>query len=613
MPANSESTCPFATAAGRVTRWVMVRRWIRVLGCSAWWFVAGLAIVVAGTALGLGRASLSPWLPFGLFLAWLIGTLTFAWIRRPGAYPAFALWDSAADRREAFANAWWFEQLPERTSSQAQHVAVHTPALTDALPRLARDLPIQWPKSILAAPLAALVALIGCWIAGPRVVRELLDDQQQRIAEEQARRLASPDWQKRSLAGLTEPEKQELEQLKQNLQTTAKDLENSAGKDTREVLSQLEKRARDAEKLASRLVADGDSWASDKMIQELRQHADTADLGDAVAAKNAANTAQAADELSAVLKSPQLAAETRQRMNETLAQVRERSATEDRHRTVGERVLAAGDRMSESKPAAAAREFDQLAQRMREMARREQTRKELEKLAQQLRDAGNSITGQSTEGMQQMAAGGQQGEGGQAGQAQQVPQSGQPGQSPPAGLAPPGLGLNQMAQSPVPGTGSSQQLPMMMAQQPGQGQGGQGKPMLLAPIPGAKPDEQPSALLLDQQPPKGEPDRSVAIAGPSGTQPGVGKAELNNKPTDARKSGAQGMVAAQSTNEGQSAVRSVEGTARQERAARKTAETAVEFIQSEEEALDDAALPPSRRNQVRRYFTELRKRFEKQD
>lgn len=592
----------------------MIRRWIGVLGRSAWWFVVGLAIVVGGMVLGFGTASLSPWLPPALLTAWLVGTLVFSWIRRPGPYPAFALWDDAAGRREAFASAWWFEQLAERTPLQAQHVAGHTPALADALPRLVRDLPICWSKSILAGPLAAFVALIGCWMAGPRTVREILDDQQQRIAQEQARRIASPDWQKKNLAGLTEPEQQELEQLKQNLQKTAKDLEHSAGKDAREVLSQLEKRARDAEKLADRLVAGGESWASDKMIQELRRHADTADLGDAVAAKKAANTAQAADDLSTLLKAPQLATETRQRMNETLAQVREQSVTEDRHRTVGESVLAAGDRMGESNPAAAAQEFEKLAQKMREIARREQTRKELEKLAQQLRDAGGSITGQSTEGMQQLAAGGQQPGSSQPGQAQQVPQAGQPGQRPPAGLAPPGLGPNQMAQSPVPGTGSPQQLPMMMEQQPGQGgQGGQGKPMLLAPVPGAKPDQQPSALLLGQQPPKGEPDRSIAIAGPAGTQPGVGRAELNNKPTEARKSGAQGMVAAQQTNEGQSAVRSVEGAARQEGASRKAAETAAEFIQSEEEALDDAALPPSRRNQVRRYFTELRKRFEKQD
>jgi hypothetical protein len=37
---------------------------------------------------------------------------------------------------------------------------------------------------------------------------------------------------------------------------------------------------------------------------------------------------------------------------------------------------------------------------------------------------------------------------------------------------------------------------------------------------------------------------------------------------------------------------------------------AVETIHEQEAALDDAALPPSRREQVRRYFQELRKRFE---
>lgn len=606
----------FSAASKRVVRWVVVRRWIALLGRTGWLATAVLAVVCA--VIGFGSATMSARLsiPPGLFVIWLAGAWVFAWLRRPGAYSAFALWDQAAGRHEAFANAWWFDQLADKTAPQAEHIAAQLPILTEARHRLTRDLPVRWAKSAFAVPAVTLLAVIVSWWAGPRTAREFLDERQQQIARESAARMASPEWQKKNLARLAAPAKQELEKLKENIQKTAKDLQSSGNKDARQVLSSLENRARDAEKLTERIGGDGDSWASAEMIRELRRHADTADLGDAVAERNPAEAAKAADDLANQLKSPLLAAETRDRMKETLKEVQKQSAKEDRQRTVGENVLAAADRMNESKPADAAGEFEKLADKMREIARREQTRKELEKLAQQLRDTASSIAGQSAGGMQQMAPAGQQSGSGPSGQAPRVSQSGQQGQSPGAPLTPPGLGQNQpeqMNQLPMQGSGSSQQLPMMIGRQPGKGQSGQGKPMLLAPIPGAKPNEQPSALLLGSQLPKGTPDRSIAIAAPGGNQPGAGKADLNNKPTDPQKSGAQGMVAAQQTNEGQSAIRSVEGGTRKEAAARSASEMAVEFIQAEEQALDEAALPPSRREQVRRYFTELRKRFEKQD
>ena len=44
-----------------------------------------------------------------------------------------------------------------------------------------------------------------------------------------------------------------------------------------------------------------------------------------------------------------------------------------------------------------------------------------------------------------------------------------------------------------------------------------------------------------------------------------------------------------------------------------TMRAALDAIAAEENALDEAALPAARREQVRRYFTELRKRFEKEN
>ena len=57
-------------------------------------------------------------------------------------------------------------------------------------------------------------------------------------------------------------------------------------------------------------------------LDKLRKHADTADLGDAVASKNAAQTAKAAADLAGQVKSPQSTAEFRQRLDESLKEVR---------------------------------------------------------------------------------------------------------------------------------------------------------------------------------------------------------------------------------------------------------------------------------------------------
>lgn len=613
---SEPSLTGFAAVAPRVLRRVIVRRGIALLGHTGW-MMAGI-LIVAQAVVWFFAGTFVPWLPVVLVALWVPGAFVAAYVTRPNAFSAFALWDQAAGRREAFANAWWFERQAGLTAAQSEHIAAQRPLLQDALPGLNAALPVRPVRSVWIAPVLALLALALPQVFGTRVVREIVNQDMLGKAKEEGRKLEQKDWENKNLAGLTEQEKKELEKLKDSVQKTAKELANSAGKDAREVLSSLEQRARDAEKLAARLNDEKDSWASTKLVKELRKHADTADLGDAVADKIADNAAKAAETLANQLKSPQLGKEARERVTETLKSVQKQAEKEDRARTVGEHVLAASDQLSATKPAEAGQEFEKLAEKMREVARREQTRKELEKLAQQLRDAGSNITGQSNGGMQQMAEAGQQGNSPQQGQSQQVqqsnPQQGQNGNKP---LMPPGLAQNQpqgqMSQSPPSGSGQQQQLQMMSGQQPGQGQDGQGKPTLFAPVPGSKSGEKPDVILLGKDPPDGDPNAAIAMTAPGGLPPGAGTAELNNKPTEKQSSGNQSMVAAQKTNEGQSTSRAVEGGTKKEQATRSATATAVQAIQAEEEALDDQALPPSRREQVRRYFTELRKRFEKQE
>jgi len=619
MSEAAHVTPAFAPVAQQVMLRVWLRRWLAWLGRTLWPLVGMLVILlIASATTGSSFLATLIWLSLA---TWLLVPLGLTWWKKPGHYSTLALWDQAAGRREAFASAWWFEQQAPLTKSQSAHVAAQRDLLTAALPALPQDLPLQPHRWLWVPPVLTLAALfITASLNGTRV--ELtLDGQMQETARREADKLAKTDWEKKKLDGLKADEQSELDKLKENLKQTAQNLENAAGKDAREVMADLERRAREAEKLAERLGADKDAWASDKLVKSLREHADTADLGDAVAAKNAAQSAKAAEALANQLKSPQLTNDTRERLNETLKDTQKESEKEDRQRAVGQHVLGAGDQLQQTKPAEAGAEFDKLADKMRDLARREQTRGELEKLAQQLRDAGSNIAGQNAAGgMQEMTAAGQLGQNGQTGQ--QTPQVGQAqpnqmGQMGQAGqqqLQPPGLGqtgqqMQMLQQNPVPGTGQGQQ--MMMAQGK-QGQPGEGQPMLMAPVPGQKPgDKPPDAFLLG--PPDGKPGGdgpAILLAMPGGQQPGVGKADLNAEATAKQNSANQAVVTAQQNKEGQSSVRAVEGGARKENAGRSASQIAVETLAAEEEALDESALPPSRREQVRRYFTELRRRFE---
>ncbi len=626
MSTDATSAPTFAEAAKRVHVWVTLRRWLGVLRMT--FLPATLVLVLLMLSLLRGSAlMITPWI--GLLL-WLAGSLAYAWWRRPGEYSALALWDEAAGRREAFASAWWFEQRTEGGEIALLHVAAQRAALPVALPELRRDLPLR-PDRWLALPLAA--AMIGSFVSivtAPPDTTVIVDGEMARRAAEQAGKLAQTDWEKKKLEGLTEDEKKQVEDLKQKLQKTAEDLANASGKDARGVLGDLERRAREAEKLAEDLAKGKEAWASEKLVEALRQHADTADLGDAVAAKNAKNATKAAEALAAQLKAPQLSAEEKQRLNDTLQETQKQADAEDRKRTVGQNVLAAGDLLQQGSAPGAGEEFQKLADKLRELELREMSQQELQKLAQQLRESGSSIAGQMEKGEMremQVLSPGQQGGNQQGFEKQEMPQVGQSpsqGQQQQQVLAPSGMGQgqqNQMQQPQGQGAGQGQQ-PMMMGQQaqpgpqgkPGQpGQPATGQPMLLAPVPGAlKPDPKGPVVIMQGESPPDQPPQSVVMLPGGGQPPGVGKAELNNTPTQKQQSSNADVVQAQQNSQGQSSVRSVEGAPRTEQSTLGSTQTTLEAIQAEEEALDEAALPPARREQVRRYFNELRKRFERE-
>ena len=62
--------------------------------------------------------------------------------------------------------------------------------------------------------------------------------------------------------------------------------------------------------------------------------------------------------------------------------------------------------------------------------------------------------------------------------------------------------------------------------------------------------------------------------------------------------------------EGEVSMRAVEGEVRGEAAGRSASAERVDFVNVQEEALDEAVLPSGRRAHVKRYFDLLREQFE---
>jgi hypothetical protein len=160
---------------------------------------------------------------------------------------------------------------------------------------------------------------------------------------------------------------------------------------------------------------------------------------------------------------------------------------------------------------------------------------------------------------------------------------------------------------PVPGTGQKGKGKAMglAAGQKGK-QGGQQGMALMAPIPGMAPGAMAPGANL------GAGAGAAASGMNGGLQAGSGTAGLGNQATEAIKATQDAKVVAQTNKEGDSTVRAVQGRARSEEATREKQEMIVDFIQVQEEALDEQALPLSRREHVLRYFTALRERFEQE-
>lgn len=620
----------FSRAAGRAVGRVIRLRWVRALGRSALPF--SLLVLVPLLVLRfLGQGWAGGGLAAALVVLWVLGCGFWAWRGRPSPFAALSRWDERAGREDTFASAWFFESEGMEMPAAELHLTRAREDLTRAMGGLASDLPLPLRPVWWLLPPALMIAFFLPWTRpAPGPGEAALTGEMAAAAAEEGERLAGRDKGLEGEGALNEEERERLAALQEQIDATADELGTAADRSAREVLAELEARARAAEKLAERLGEGDESWASEAMVAEMLRHADTADLGEAVAEKDAAVSGTEAGALADKLQGPDLAAETSGRIGEALERVMEQALEEDREKLVGSHVAAAEEEMSLQRPGAAGEQFAQLADRMRRMGERQRAQDELEKLAQQLREAGSNIAGQNAGGMEKLAG---QPAGGEGGGDQAMPQmeplAGElaaPGSLTPPGMQPfdqlpQGQGSNSLGQSPPPGQGELAPAPGEGQTQPGQvsptppgGAGAEGAPMLLAPVPGASPGEDPAGMAMvpvaGSRP--GAPGATLAAPVP-GLNAGVGTAPLEGEASGAEDAKRDGVVSAQRGSDGASTFRAVEGGARDEDAALRASRIATDFIAVEEQALDEAQLPLSRRRHVLRYFTNLRKSFESTD
>ncbi|MFT5410397.1 MAG: chemotaxis protein histidine kinase CheA [Verrucomicrobiales bacterium] len=602
---SNQQTGRFAAAGEAAVKRLNLVHWLRCLRSSALPVCGGSLLVIL--SLRYFGVRWADWLAaLAIVGLWLLGGFLWAAMRKPSRFAALAAWDESAGRKEALASAEFFEGKPALTEGEKLHLLRSEQILKDAEKSLSQDLPL--PKMIWQWALPLLVLLFSFSpLLKPQLGAEdrKLSDEASEVAKAEADKLKEVLDDLEKAQGLTAEEKKKYDEVVKNARdTTAKELQQAGDKSTREVLKELEERARAAEKLAKELGGEDDKWASEEMLEEMGKHADTADLADAIKGKKATKSANEARQIADNLKSDKLTNEVESRVDKALEKTADKADEKDAKKPVGKHFKTASKRMKAKKTHDAAAEFEKLAQEFDTKAQRERAKKQMQKLAKQLRNAGSKIAGKNMGGMQKLA--GKQNKGMKLLK------------------MPPGFEQNQMQK-----LGKSQAMRMqnmpMMQMPPGMkpGKPGQGKPMAMAPVPGMTPKpgmgmvpgmgQKPGAGMGMIPVPGMGAGQGMGMAAQGGLQAGAGTSGLGNAPTKPNAAKLNSTVNAKINADGDVSMRAVEGEVRGEAAGRTATAERVEFVNVQEEALDEATLPSSRRAHVKRYFDLLREQFEAQE
>lgn len=617
-----------------------------------WIGIAGVILVVGLRQFWEWRSGES-WAVLVLILAWLVVGVVISWMRLPDFFTALSRFDRAGQWRDQFSSAYFFvtdrrDQGESLSAGERLHVSRAREDLGEKLPEAGRILPFPDLRKVWILPAVALVFSVTPWLRKELSPSEMtLTEEMVKSAAGEADRIRMAAKGLSELGSLSEEEKEELEKLESDVELAADDIGNSVGQTAGEVLSSLETRARAAERLAEKLgLSNGDEWASEEFVRELGQHADTADLAIGIKDRNPELVADQADAIAGVLMREDLKRETADRFAIALERSMSRATDDDRKKVVGERIGNASGNLTARQPAGAGAEFEALAGHFRRVRQRDEAREKLEELAEQLRSSGSQISGSKLENLKKIADSAGSGN---------LPEGLQPIESTPMATQLQNLMAPQVPQTNQPGgmSGTPMPIPGSLGQNgntPGQGQGGQGEGQkgeagegVMAPIPGqpgTRPGGEGQGLatgpagkngegmgggMLMAPVPGSSPGQNVPGSGLGGASAGQGQGqgggdkagsgtmamfEQEGNLTEAEK---EARIDATINEAGDSEFRAVEGqSGRTETATRSRREIASSFIDVEESALDEKSLPITRRNQVLRYFSEIRRQLEEE-
>jgi hypothetical protein len=644
---------PFADAARAVGRQVSVmrsRRWIARTG----WVMAAVLYVLLWLLRRQFAWSSGEWLLLlGSGVLWLVIGATLIWIRRPDVRTALLTLDRIGGWRDQFCSAWDYQLLNSRTPGQSWHIQTALQSLPDSVARFPASLPhnsIRWP--LLAMAIAFLISVLP-WGRLPPAPGEglLTESMQERAAEVEAalsQRLAGLPPR----SGLTEEQAAALDTLRAELTNAVDTLRNPEGISVGELLATLDAAARSAEAMAALVGLPPEGWASPELIAAMEQQPDAADLAVHVRDKEPALAAEEADKLGGLLDNGPLRPDIEERLRLGLERIAAARTETDLSRPVGEKLGNAADKLSAGQLKTSAREFTELGRYFRSLMAQEAAQEGLKELASALREGGESVTSAEESRQQAQALATSPGANGQleglqpldagamppdlaqmvapqpaafgsesAGQTSPLiakggePSSGQSGadHAPVPGSQPTPESANDSP--PVPGT-SGLQAPVPGSKDPSAA-GGQG----VAESEAAKPGDGGAGTLMAPVPGTATGSESLQTGGPSNGQPGgpagrggleagSGTAPLGEEIGEISAAQQDAEVAAVQGLEGESQMRSVEGTARAEAVQRSRQDIVKKFLAVEEQALDEANLPLTRRQHVIRYFSEIRRQFE---
>lgn len=361
----------FSAASRRVVRRLVLVRWLRLLGRSA-----------PAVCLAAG-----------------------AWLCRPSPVAALARWDEAAGRHEMFTSALCFEQTAAPEEGERLHLAVARERLPSELPALARHLPARLAPRAWALPLLLLGFMAAVPASAPTEAGALLDEEALAAVREVSAALGRRAEVPGGIQGLTPAERKEIEKLEAAVRQTADNLRTLEGGSQRDVLSELEQRAHEAERLAESLAGDADDPVSSKLIAELERHADTAGFASALRAQDMEKSAAEADKLAGRLEHKDLTLEERKRVENALdkALAAADAKEKEKERLLSKKLQEAHKELEAGQPREAARPFGQLARHYAQAGQRKAAQKQLQQLAGQLRSAGQQMFGQQTGAIRRLA------------------------------------------------------------------------------------------------------------------------------------------------------------------------------------------------------------------